>query len=268
MSPGALDLAFDLSRIFALGLLGAARVLPIFLIAPFFGGRMVPALVKIGVAITFVALLWPALHLSTPDLSAFGPVTLLALFLKEVALGVTLAFLVSLPFFAAEGAGRLADTARGANLAEVLVPQTGGQSSPLADVGLQLAVVLFFATGGHLLFLRALAESYQVVPLASFPQASAFQSMGELATLATARLLLVTLGLAAPVLAALFLADLALGLVNRVAPQIQVYFLGMPVKAVVGILVFVVALTAVLGTLRGHFAEALESVGRLLRLVR
>jgi len=263
-----LGLAFDVSRLLAVALLGAARVLPIFLIAPFFGGRLVPTPVKIGVAVAFVALLWPALHLSTPDLSTLGPVTLVALFLKEITLGIVLGFLVSTPFWAAEGAGRLADTARGANLAEVLVPQTGAQTSPLGDVALQLAVVLFFATGGHLLFLRALAESYQAVPLWGLPSAGALPAVGGLAVEATARLLLATLGLAAPVLAALFLADLALGLVNRVAPQIQVYFLGMPLKAVLGVLVFLLALTAVLEALRGHFAGALEAVGRALRLVR
>jgi flagellar biosynthetic protein FliR len=258
----------EISRALSLGLLGAARILPIFLIAPFFGGRLVPATVKVGVAITFVVLVWPALHLATPDLSALGPVTLVALFLKEIALGVVLAFLVSMPFWAAEGAGRLADTARGANLAEVLVPQTGAQTSPLADVALQLAVILFFAVGGHLLFLRALAESYQAVPLVGFPAAATVQGLGDLAVEATSRLILVTLGLAAPVLAALFLADLALGLVNRVAPQIQVYFLGMSLKGVLGVLVFLLALASVLQAVRGHFAEALESVGRALRLVR
>jgi flagellar biosynthesis protein FliR len=260
--------AFDLSRVLTLGLLGGARILPVFLIAPFFGGRLVPATVRIGVAVTFVALLWPALHLQTPDLSTVGPATLVALFLKELVIGVALGFLVSLPFWAVEGAGRLADTARGANLAEVLVPQTGAQTSPLADVGLQIAVLLFFATGGHLLFLRALAESYQAVPLFGFPEGAALRGVGDLAVVSTGRLMLATLGLAAPVLAALFLADLALGLVNRVAPQIQVYFLGMPAKAVVGVFVFLLALTAMLGALRGHFAEALRSIGRALDLLR
>ena len=268
MNLASLGLAFDLGRVLTLALLGAARILPIFLIAPFFGGRLVPSMVKVGVAVTFVTLLWPTLDLATPELGALGPATVAALFLKEVALGVVLGFLVSMPFWAAEGAGRLADTARGANLAEVLVPQTGAQTSPLGDVALQLAVVLFFATGGHLLFLRALAESYQAVPLVGFPRAAALQGVGGVAVEATSRLILATLGLAAPVLAALFLADLSLGLVNRVAPQLQVYFLGMPPKALLGLVVFLLALTAMLAALRGHFADALEAVGRALRLVR
>jgi flagellar biosynthetic protein FliR len=266
----SLELAFgfDATRLFTIGLLGAARILPIFLIAPFFGGRLVPAPVKVGVSIAFVAVLWPALHLATPDLSTLGPATVTALFLKEVALGVLLGFLVSIPFWAAEGAGRLADTARGANLAEVLVPQTGGQSSPLGDLALQVAVVLFFATGGHLIFLRSLAESYQAVPLFGFPRALTLSGAGGLAVEATAQLILATLGLAAPVLAALFLADLALGLVNRVAPQIQVYFLGLPAKAQLGLLVFLLSLAALLAALRGQFVEALRSIGRALDLWR
>jgi type III secretion protein SpaR/YscT/HrcT len=254
------SVGLELSRVLGVGLLAAARLAPVFLLAPFFGGRLLPAPLRVGLSLAFVALLWPVLHLGTPDLSALGPVTLAALVAKEVSLGTILAFLASTPFWAAEAAGRLADSARGANLAEVLVPQSGDQTSPLGDLGLQLSVVLFFVTGGHLLFLRSLAESYQAVPLFGFPESGALAGAAELAAQASGRLLLAALGMAAPVLAALFLADLALGLMSRAAPQIQAYFVGLPLKALIGVFIFLLALTATLGATRGHFAEALRAV--------
>jgi len=262
------DFAFDVTRLLVVGVLAAARVLPIFTLAPFFGGRLVPPLIRIAVSLAFVAVLFPGIDAATPDLSALGPVTLGALLFKEVAMGLVLGFLASIPFWAVEAAGRLADTARGANMAEVLVPQTGTQSSPLGDLGLQLAIVLFFALGGHLLFLRSLAASYEAIPLAGFPAVAAFGGVADLAVRATAQLILSTLGLAAPVLAALFLADLALGLVNRVSPQIQVYFLGMPAKALLGVLVFLLALGGMILAIRGELAHALDAVRRAVGLLQ
>lgn len=263
-----LDLAIDPARIITVGGLAAARVLPVFTLAPFFGGRLVPATIRIAVSLAVVAILFPAVSAATPDVRALGAVTFGALLFKEIAVGTVLAFLASLPFWAAEAAGRLADTARGANLAEVLVPQTGTQSSPLGDLALQLAVVTFFALDGHLLFLRALGASYEAIPLAGFPSVAGVQGVGELAVGATARLVLAALGLAAPVLAALFLTDLALGLVNRVSPQVQVYFVGMPAKALVGVLVFLLALGGAALALRRELTAGLDLVRRALELVR
>lgn len=262
-----LGYALDPERLILLGALTAARVLPIFTIAPFFGGKVTPPTVRIAISLSFAALIFPFVDAAAPaDLAAIGSVTLAALILKEVLIGTVMGFLVSLPFFAAEAAGRLADTARGSNLAEVLVPQTGAQSSPLGDFALQLAVIVFFAIDGHLLFLRSLAESYQAVPVLGFPDATSLAGAGELAVAATARMLVAALGLAAPVLAALFLADLALGLVNRVSPQIQVYFIGMPLKALLGVLLFLLAITGMVSALRGELSSGLVDVLRAIQM--
>jgi type III secretion protein SpaR/YscT/HrcT len=264
-----LSLALDPTRLIVLGALTAARVLPIFTIAPFFGGKVVPQTVRVAISLSFAALVFPFVDAAAPaDLSAIGAVTLAALALKELAIGVVLAFLASLPFFAAEAAGRMVDTARGANMAEVMVPQTGTQSSPLGDFSLQLAVIVFFAVDGHLLFLRALAASYEAIPPLGFPPAAALHGASELAVDATGRMLLAALGLAAPVLAALFLTDLALGLVNRVSPQIQVYFLGMPAKAILGIIVLLLATGGLVSALSHESRTGIADVLRAIQLFR
>lgn len=257
-------LAADPERLILLGGLGAARVVPIFTVAPFFGGRLVPAPVRVGIALAFVALVFPAVAAGAPDPATLGPATIAALLLKEVLLGALLGFLVAVPFWAAEAAGRLVDTARGAQNAELYVPQLGTQSSPLGDLGLQLAVIAFFAMDGHLLFLRALGESYRAVPVTGFPARLVAGDATQLAVDATSRLVLAALGLAAPALAALLLADVALGLVNRVSPHIQVFFLGMPLKAALGVLAFMLALAGFVSALRGEFAAALHSVASAL----
>jgi type III secretion protein SpaR/YscT/HrcT len=259
-----LDLALDPERLIVYGALGAARVVPIFTIAPFFGGKLVPAPVRVAISLAFVALVFPAVSAGAPVPATLGPLVLGALLVKEVVLGALLGFLAAMPFWAAEAAGRLVDTARGASNQELYVPQLGTQSSPLGDFSLQLAVVVFFAVDGHLLFLRALAASYEAVPVLAAPAGLTSGAIGTLAVAATGHLVLAALGLAAPVLAALLLADLALGLVNRVSPHVQVYFLGMPAKAVLGVLVFLLALTGMVSALRGELGLMLRQIAQAL----
>lgn len=264
----ALPLPFDVSRLILLGALTAARLVPVFLVAPFFGGRLVPAPLKVGVALTFGAVMFPAIEAATPSLRGVGTPLLAALFFKETVVGAAVGFLAALPFWAAEAAGRLVDTARGANLAEVLVPQTGTQSSPLGDLSLQLAIVLFFALDGHLVFVRALAASYEGVPVFGFPPLAGARAVGALLVASTAKLVLAALGLAAPALAALFLADLALGLMNRVSPQIQVFFVGMPAKALLGIGALFLAFGALATAVRRELTDVVGVVTRAIDLLR
>lgn len=262
------DVGLDIDRALLLGALGAGRVLPVFLLAPFFGGRLVPLAIRAALAFAFVALLYPALDAGAPAALALGPMQLAALVAKELAIGTMLAFLVSLPFFAAEAAGRLIDTVRSANLAEVIVPQTGAPSSPLGDLGLQLAVIVFFALDGHLIFLRSLALSYDAVPLLAFPGADVAPVAATLAMEASGRLLIAAVGLAAPVVAALFLAELALGLLSRAAPQLQLHAIGMPLKSIAAILVLFASFGAMVTALGSVVGGGLTDVVRALSLWR
>jgi flagellar biosynthetic protein FliR len=164
----------------------AARVAPIFLLAPFFGGQPVPVWVRVLLAALFAALLAPALPPGAPS-----PLLLV----KEAAVGLALGFLASLPLWAAEAAGSLAD------------PRLG-------RFALLLGVVVFFVGGGHLAFVRALAASYDAVPAGALPA----RIPADAVLAATARLVASAVGLAAPVLAAQVLVFLVLALAGRAAP--------------------------------------------------
>jgi flagellar biosynthetic protein FliR len=237
-------------------------VLPLVLLAPFFGGRLVPAPAKIGLAGAVALLVYPHVASAVP---ALGPLHLVLLFAKEILVGVALGLCVSLVFHAAEAAGRLVDVARGANLSELLVPQSGTRASPTGDLYLQLAVVLFLAGGGHRLVLAALGHSYAVVPVHALPTAVGLEALAAAAIDLTGGLLAVALGLAAPVLIAAILTDLALGLVNRIAPQLNAYVLGMPAKALAGAAVLLLGLSVVAGELAAGGPTAIGDLGRVFR---
>ncbi|HEY3354077.1 MAG TPA: flagellar biosynthetic protein FliR [Polyangia bacterium] len=252
----------DLSAILLVGALAGARVIPLVLLAPFLGGKLVPAPAKIGLAGALALLVYPHVAPRVPEL---GPLLVLLLFAKELLVGVALGLCVSLVFHAAEAAGRLVDLARGASMSEALVPQSGTRASPTGDLYLQLAVVLFLAGGGHRLVLAALAHSYAVVPVVAFPGAHGLAALAGAFIDLTAGLLTVALGLAAPVLIATVLTDLALGLTNRVAPQLNAYVLGMPAKALVGAAVLLLGLSVVAGELSTAGQSAVRDLGGIIR---
>jgi flagellar biosynthesis protein FliR len=224
-------------------LLLAARILPLVAFAPFFGAGF-PTSVRLALGFALAVALWP--------LVGPAPQGLLALLLvKEVAVGASIGFLVSLIFHAAAAAGRIADTAAGV--------------VGLATVYRLLAVLLFFATGGHRLFLAALLHSYEAIPAAGFPAMAGLRPLGDLAVRLSADLLAVALGLAAPVLAATLLADLGVGLVARFAPELS--GLGLPFRAVAALGVLAAGLLILARAISVRVAGVGPATEQMLRLL-
>lgn len=237
-----------------------ARIGPVIYLAPFLGGRLVPASVKPALVATFGALVYPLVGESAAALAAGSAGLVACVLAKEAFVGLALGFIVAIVFHAVAAAGWLVDALRGANLAEVLAPQGGQRTSPLGSLGLQLTVVLFISVGGHRLFVAALAESYRAVPLAVFPRAAGVGGLAALAIRLSGDLFLVATALAAPVIVALLLADAILGWINRFAPQVNVYFAAMPLKALLGVLVLALGSTLLVGGLPPLLDAALQGV--------
>jgi flagellar biosynthetic protein FliR len=244
-----------------------ARVAPAVWIAPFLGGRLVPASVKTVLTLALAVCLAPQLLSETETLAHGAPLLQGAVLVKETLVGATLGFIVAIVFHAAEAAGRLADVTRGASLAEALAAPAGETTSALGTLYFQLCLVLFISLGGHRLFVTALGASYQSLPLLSFPTESGLRGLALFCCRITADLVLIAVTLAAPVLAALFLADVTLGLINRFVPQANVYFLAMPAKAALGIAVLVLAVGLIAGLLPALLDAAVQQATRALTIL-
>jgi flagellar biosynthetic protein FliR len=243
------------------------RVLPITLIAPFMGGEMVEPEVKMGIGITLSLILYPMVAAGHPvPIFAFPFIGLLV---KEVALGGALAFTVSLIFDAARAAGTFVDTMSGANMATAMVPQIQQQASLFADLQFQMAVVLFLTLNGHHIVIASLAESFHDIPIDGYPRlAMGTWPFFELMLREGAHLMLVGFALAAPAAASTFLVDVSLGLVNRVAPQIQVYFMAMSIKPIVVVFIMLTAIDLFSDELVHQFAHSLASMQHVVGLLR
>lgn len=243
-----------------------ARVGPIIWLVPFLGGKLVPPLIKTSLALMLSIILAP--HITSPQIVHFPPMMLGIILLKESLVGLALGLVTGMMFWAAEAGGRLIDTARGANLAEIMVPQLGIRSSPLGELYFQLAIVLFISLGGLRIFLSALGISYQILPLTEFPSMHGLGQFAFYAIRLSADLFTLGLALAAPVLATLFISEVILGLVHRFVPQMNVFFLAMPAKAILSILALMLVIGSVVRFLPLILDTILPNFQKAIHLLR
>jgi flagellar biosynthetic protein FliR len=224
--------------------LSFARIVSFLGVVPFFGGAAVPARVRAATAVAFVVIAFPALEASSPAAGiSLGVVEFVSLLAKETFVGFTLGFVASLVFEAVQVAGRIIDLQRGSAMAEMFSPELQGRVSELGQFKLQLALVLFLMFGLHRYFIGALLRSFDVIPALAFPRmAGGWGPAAADMTRLTGEVLSIGVQLAAPAIVALLATDLLFGVINRIAPQVNVFFLSLPIKMLVGLLVVLVAL--------------------------
>lgn len=231
--------------------LAVLRFLPVALVSPFLGGPLVPSVVRVALAAT----LGIAASGLAPAVPLHGAVELAAGAVRELALGLVLALLVSAPVEAARAAGRLVDTYRGATLSELHVAPIRQRESASGDLLAQWVVVLAAWTGGDRLVVRGLVETF-----AALPPGGVFPAGPALAlSLAAARdLVAAAVAISAPAAAGVLAADLALALVARVAPQLGAVNAAQPARAALGL----AALAAAASAAGGRLVSAVALSGR------
>ncbi|MEO1366990.1 MAG: flagellar biosynthetic protein FliR [Acidobacteriota bacterium] len=231
--------------------LAFARWLPVVTLAPFLGSRGVPTPVKVALSATLAAVLLPFLSATLPAPLAFSAFEWLRLVAREALVGCLLGLVAGLVFQAAEMAGQVLDLNRGVGMGNLFVPQTSQMSTVMGDFFVQLFIVLFVAVGGHRLFLAAVFDSY-----ASWPLLQPGVEVSGLAAFflaATADLFVLALRLIAPAVVLILLIDLVLGVANRMAPQLNVFFVGLSLKAALAVLAVALSFHVMVGLAHESF---------------
>jgi flagellar biosynthetic protein FliR len=207
-------------------LLAMIRAAAWVFVCPPFGNRSVPTLVKVGLATALSLVVGPRLADQAVPLEV-GP--LLSAAVLQVAAGLALGFLGVLLFATFSFAGGLIDLFSGYSVAQLFDPGTQAPVSIFGQFYAVLATTLLFAIDGHLLLVRGFITSFDAAPLTSL----SVDTMAELVTGDIALFFVSALEIAAPLLAALFLSEAAMGLLSRAAPQMNIFQLGLPVKILV-----------------------------------
>jgi type III secretion protein T len=213
------------------------RLLAMCGMLPLFNRQLLPGLLRYGICAGLGLVLVPML---TPRYAALdlGTIGLMLLVAKEVFVGLVLGFMVAIPFWIFEAVGFVVDNQRGASLGAVINPATGNDSSPLGILFNQAFLVFFLVGGGFTLMLTLLYDSFRLWDLWSWTPTLRADSI-PLMLDQLSRFIRLVLLFAAPAIVAMFLAELGLALVSRFAPQLQVFFLAMPIKSALALLVLV-----------------------------
>jgi type III secretory pathway component EscT len=211
----------------------SARLVPLTLMLPFFGGRVLPAQARVPVLLALAIGAAPAVLWDSP-VPTLGPWLAVGL-VRELALGVLLALVLGAPLFALEQGGRLLDAARGANASEVIASEGGERTSPLSELLRWTFGVVFLAAGGLRAIVRVLASSYAALPPAASVRPSPLPTARwvELAARWSAEALAVGVTLVAPGLLALVAVELTLAVAARLSAPIAQSNAVMPLRALV-----------------------------------
>lgn len=239
-------------------LLLGLRIAPAFAFAPPFTLVRMPLLFRIllslGLSITILAAT-PGSVLALSDLQALVPAAA-----RELALGTLVVLVLQLLFGALYLAGRTVDIQAGIGLALLIDPTTRTQTPLIGTLFAYAAAAIFFSLDGHLDLLRFMAATLRLVPLGAWTMPDDLARIGLLA----GALCTMALGFAGAVIIALFLVDLALALLSRTVPQMNVFVLGFQVKTLV-LLVALPLCFGLAGAILVHMiAEAFDALPGLL----
>lgn len=208
-----------------------------FTSAPIFSQRAIPMRAKIGLAF-LVALCAQGVLPNQPVISVNGAEALGAV-AQQVAVGLAIGFSVRLVFVAIELAGEIIGLQMGLNFASFFDPTSNAQVSAVARFFSYMAMLMFIAINGHLLILMAIVKSFDRFPVnGNFLQALGQMRLHEMG----ASIFSSALWIALPMIGLLLFVNLTLGIISRVAPQMNIYAVGFPVTLTVGMLGIVATL--------------------------
>ena len=255
---GAVTGYSDPAAAMATGAVVLARLIGFMLVAPFFGSMNIPMTARVGLAVVLSAVITPMIAGTTiPGLAKTGGgINFALLLVNQLLIGLMLGFVAAFVFYGIESAGRIIDTQRGSNITDILAPQTGERTSPTGQWLMMLALILLVVTGQHMLMLEALIDTFRIFPATGDLGWITDQKHGADVILHFAELsgesLMITLKVAAPAMISLLLADILLGIINRGAPQVNVFALSQVVKGPIGIAAVLVSLSALAVFMTGN----------------
>jgi flagellar biosynthetic protein FliR len=229
------------------------RVTTLLLVAPLFGNRVIPVKVRILVGLALAFALLPLVP-PPPISAAADTLGLTLLVAREVLLGLLLGLVASVGFFGVLFAGQIVGIQMGFGIVNVIDPQSETQVAVTAEFQNLLFLLVFLTLDGHHLVIDALAKSLARVPLGSFALAA---DTLDAAVRESGAVFSTSLRVGAPIVAFLFITSVALGIIARTAPQLNVFNLGFPVQIVGGLVVLLLALPS----LRVVFQELTNRMG-------
>lgn len=216
--------------------LGMMRLAPVISMAPFFGSKT-PGQIKMALLVVLTVILLPHIAMTSKTLVGFN-LNFIVLCFKELFIGFILALFVSIPFYMAEAAGVIIDFQRGSSSLQATDPILAAQASDLGILYNLVLIVIFYQIDGPFYFFNAFFDTYTLIPVDGWIPSNFFtftHPFWQTVWSCTNRVVAVSIQLAAPSIVAILMTEMFLGIANRLAPQVQIAFLGMSLKSLVGL---------------------------------
>ena len=210
------------------------RVSVVLFLLPFFSSRIIPNMVKVGLALTITLVLFPVIDLGTAKLPG-DPLGLARLIICELIVGMILGLMVQVLFEGIRMMGQLVGFQTGFAIANILDPQSGMRISIFSNMAYYLALIVFLILNGHHMLISAIRQSFEVIhpgtlALSEGLKWAVIRKAGEMFVLA------VQIG--APAIAALLFVKVAFGLIAKFIPQMNILIVAFPIQIVVGLVFF------------------------------
>ncbi len=236
------------------------RILGLIAAAPLFGNRSVPARAKVILGVMLAIVIAPI----TPKNVPIDPVSLQGLLIvaQQLLIGLAMGFSVRIVFSAVEMAGEIIGLTMGLGFATFFDPQSQARSSAISQFLALVATTAFLAVNGHLVLISVLAESFVSLPISAEPIAGfGFKQVADWG----GKIFSSGLQLSLPILAALLLVNIALGILTRAAPQLNLFGIGFPITIAMGFLMIMLVLPYLSNPIQTLFNEGIEKARQVPR---
>ena len=234
------------------------RILGVVATAPLFGNNSIPAQVKIGLGVMLALIIAPGV----PNLPAMDPMSLngLLILVQQLLIGAAMGLTIRMVLAAMEMAGEIIGLTMGLGFATFFDPQSHGRSSAISQFLALLTLMIYLASNLHLVLLSVLADSFLTMPISALPMSTQpfhlFIGWGG-------RIFSAGVQLSLPIVAALLITNIALGILTRAAPQLNLFGIGFPITICVGFVMIALVLPYLATPLDNLFHEGFSMMRQM-----
>lgn len=234
------------------------RILGLVSVAPLFGNVSVPARVKVGLGVMLALIIAP----TVPAQPAVDPMSLsgLLILMQQLVIGLSMGFAMRIVFSGVEMAGEISSMTMGLGFATFYDPQSRGHTSVISQFLALLTMMIYLASDLHLVLLSTLSQTFTSLPVSAAPISGAgFQEVVSWG----ARIFSAGVQLSLPIVAALLITNMALGILTRAAPQLNLFGIGFPITIGVGFTMIALSLPYLATPIGRLLHEGIESIQQI-----
>jgi flagellar biosynthetic protein FliR len=233
-------------------LLGFTRTSGLVVTAPIFQSRSVPIPVKVVISFALALVIAPFIRVQA-DFIRYPLGVVILILLQEVLVGLIIGFIANFAFYAVQLGGYFFDVSLGFGVVNIIDPNSGTEMPLLGQLNYLIAMVVFLAINAHHSVILALIKSYEIVGPGMLTLKK--ETTGVVLS-AFSGMFLLGFRIGLPIIGAIFLTDVALGIISKLLPQINVFMIGFPVKILLGLMMLMLFLPVYIMVLETVFANS------------